>query len=115
MNTSQDATPPVGDLPHFVDGARIEGASQRWGEVFDPASGAVTARVPLASRAETERAIAAAAAAFPKWAGTPPLRRARIMFKFKELIERHADELSALISQEHGKVLSDAKGEIQRG
>jgi malonate-semialdehyde dehydrogenase (acetylating)/methylmalonate-semialdehyde dehydrogenase len=105
----------VRDLTHFIDGKAFPGAGQRWGEVYNPASGAVTARVPLASRSETERAIAAATAAFPKWAGTPPLRRARIMYKFKELIERHADELSALISSEHGKVLSDAKGELTRG
>ena len=102
-------------MAHFIDGAPVAGASGRWSEVFDPACGDVTARVPLASKAETGRAIAAAAAAFPKWAETPPLRRARIMFKFKELIERHADEISALISSEHGKVFSDAKGELTRG
>jgi len=115
MNTPRDAALSVRDLAHFIDGKALPGAGQRWGEVFDPARGAVTARVPLASRAETEQAITAAAAAFPKWAGTPPLRRARIMFKFKELIERHADDLSALISREHGKVLSDARGELTRG
>ena len=103
------------DLTHFIGGAQAAGQSGRWGEVFEPATGAVRARVPLASREEMEQAIAAAQAAFPKWAATPPLRRARILFKFKELIERHADELSALITQEHGKVLSDAKGELTRG
>jgi len=115
MNTPNDAALKVRNLTHFIDGKAFPGAGRRWGEVYNPASGAVTARVPLASRGETEQAIAAAAAAFPKWAGTPPLRRARIMYKFKELIERHADELSALISSEHGKVLSDAKGELTRG
>ena len=98
----------------MVPGAPGENGG-RWNEVFEPATGAVAARVPLASRAVTEQAIAAAAAAFPQWAGTPPLRRARIMFKFKELVERHADEIAALISREHGKVFSDAKGELIRG
>ena len=101
-------------LGHFIGGTVVAGGG-RWNDVFEPATGAVTARVPLASRAETEMAIAAAAAAFPGWAQTPPLRRARIMFKFKELIERHADELAALITREHGKVFSDAKGELTRG
>ena len=98
----------------MVPGAPGENGG-RWNEVFEPATGAVAAHVPLASRAVTEQAIAAAAAAFPQWAGTPPLRRARIMFKFKELVERHADEIAALISREHGKVFSDAKGELIRG
>ena len=98
----------------MVPGAPGENGG-RWNEVFEPATGAVAARVPLASRAVTEQAIAAAAAAFPQWAGMPPLRRARIMFKFKELVERHADEIAALISREHGKVFSDAKGELIRG
>ncbi len=109
-------------LGHFIGGTMVAAEADtdgspcgRWNEVFEPATGAATARVPLASRAETGKAIAAAAAAFPKWAETPPLRRARIMFKFKELIERHADELAALISREHGKVFSDAKGELTRG
>jgi len=114
MNPTPDSN-PVAALGHFIGGVLVAGESGRWGDVFDPASGAVTARAPLASRTETERAIAAAAGAFPKWAETPPLRRARIMFKFKELIERHADEISALISSEHGKVFSDAKGELTRG
>ena len=105
----------VRTLSHFMGGTNVAGESGRWGDVFDPATGIITARVPLANRAETERAIAAAAEAFPKWAETPPLHRARIMFKFKALIERHADELSALISSEHGKVFSDAKGELTRG
>ncbi len=102
-------------LAHFVNGTLVAGESGRWGDVFDPATGDITARVPLASQQETARAIAAAAAAFPKWAETPPLHRARIMFKFKALIEQHADELSTLISSEHGKVFSDAKGELIRG
>ena len=72
-------------------------------------------QVPLASRAEVDSAVAVAKAAFPGWAGMTPLRRARVMFKFKELIERHANELSAIVTSEHGKVLSDALGEVTRG
>ena len=115
MSSTDDADLPAKVLAHFIDGARVPGRSGRWGEVFEPATGAVTARVPLANGDETARAIAAATAAFPQWAETPPLRRARIMFRFKELVERHADELSTLISSEHGKVFSDAKGELMRG
>ncbi len=115
MNSTNDAGLAVKDLSHFVGGAHVMGKSGRWGEVFEPATGAIRARAPLASRDEMEQAIAAAQAAFPKWAATPPLRRARILFKFKELIERHADEISALITHEHGKVFSDAKGELTRG
>jgi malonate-semialdehyde dehydrogenase (acetylating)/methylmalonate-semialdehyde dehydrogenase len=83
--------------------------------VFNPATGRAVRQVALASRATVEDAIAAAAAAFPAWRDTPPLKRARIMFRFKELLEQHADEIVALITEEHGKVLHDALGELQRG
>jgi malonate-semialdehyde dehydrogenase (acetylating)/methylmalonate-semialdehyde dehydrogenase len=102
-------------LQHFINGRSVHDAGQRLGDVFNPASGAVTARVPLASAETTREAIAAAAAALPGWANTPPLRRARVLFKFRELLERHMDELAAIITAEHGKVLADAKGEIIRG
>lgn len=102
-------------LQHFIQGHPVHGASERWGEVFNPATGRLAARVPLASSAETGKAIAAAAAALPGWADTTPLRRARILFKFRELLERHLDELAAIITAEHGKVLADAKGEVIRG
>ena len=83
--------------------------------VYDPATGGVTARVPLASRDEVGAAVSAAAAAFPAWAATTPLNRARVMFRFKALLESHADEIAAAITAEHGKVLSDARGELTRG
>jgi len=83
--------------------------------VFNPTLGVLRGTVALASRAETEAAIASAHAAFPDWAATSPLTRARVMFRFKELVEKHMDELAMLVSSEHGKVLSDAKGSIQRG
>ncbi|MCB1799766.1 MAG: aldehyde dehydrogenase family protein, partial [Gammaproteobacteria bacterium] len=71
-------------LHHYVNGARVAGTSERFGDVFDPATGEVAARVPLASASETARVIDAAAAAFPAWRDTPPLRRAAILFRFKE-------------------------------
>ncbi|HEY5972257.1 MAG TPA: CoA-acylating methylmalonate-semialdehyde dehydrogenase [Pseudoxanthomonas sp.] len=102
-------------LPHFIHGQKVAGDSDRHGEVFDPATGAVSARVPLASANDVKSAVDAAAAAFPAWAETTPLNRARVMFRFKELLERHAGDVAALITSEHGKVLSDARGEVTRG
>jgi len=99
----------------YINGKIISGSSGRYGEVFNPAKGEVTSLVAFASQAEVNEAVAAAAAALPAWAATPPLRRARVLFRFKELLERHADELAILISSEHGKVLSDARGSITRG
>ncbi|HYO27330.1 MAG TPA: aldehyde dehydrogenase family protein, partial [Azonexus sp.] len=102
-------------LEHFINGRQAHDANQRLADIFNPATGAVAARVPLASADTTREAIAAAQAALPGWANTPPLRRARVLFKFRELLERHMDELAAIITAEHGKVLADAKGEIIRG
>ncbi len=103
------------DLQHFVDGKPFQGTSGRWGDVFNPATGEKTRRVALGGAAEVDHAVRAAAAAFPAWAATPPLTRARVMFKLKELLEREAGALAALITNEHGKVLSDALGEVTRG
>jgi malonate-semialdehyde dehydrogenase (acetylating) / methylmalonate-semialdehyde dehydrogenase len=102
-------------IHHFVNGQLTAGNSARHADVFNPASGEQTATVDLASSDETRAAIAAAQAAFPAWAAMTPLRRARVMFRFKELLEQHADELVELITGEHGKVLSDARGELTRG
>lgn len=102
-------------LGHFVNGAQITGTSGRQADVYNPATGAVTTRVALASRGETEQAIAAAQAAFPGWAAVTPVNRARVLFRFKALCEQHADELTALLTREHGKVLADAAGELTRG
>jgi malonate-semialdehyde dehydrogenase (acetylating)/methylmalonate-semialdehyde dehydrogenase len=90
-------------------------ASTRQSDIFDPNSGNVQARVDLGSAAVLDAAVDAALAAQPAWAATNPQRRARVMFKFKELVEAHIDELAALLSSEHGKVQADAKGDIQRG
>ena len=103
------------EIGHFIGGKAVAGTSGRFGDVFNPAAGEVTARVALADAAEVNKAATAAAAAWPAWAATPPLRRARVMFKLKELLERDRREFSAIITAEHGKVLSDADGEVQRG
>jgi len=103
-------------IPHMVAGKPVDGrVDGRFADVFNPATGAVTARVPLASKAEVENAISVAQAAFPAWAATTPLNRARVLFKFKALLEAHGDELVAAITAEHGKVLADARGELTRG
>lgn len=99
---------------HFIGGKYVADA-ERTQDVFNPAIGAPEKEVALASKATVESAIAAAAEAYPAWRNTPPLKRARVMFKFKELLERHADEIVALITAEHGKVSNDAMGEFQRG
>jgi malonate-semialdehyde dehydrogenase (acetylating)/methylmalonate-semialdehyde dehydrogenase len=102
-------------LSHFISGTCVAGRSGRCGEVFDPATGVATKHVPFASTAEVNSAVEAAAKAFPAWAAQPPLRRARVLFRFLELLDRDKDRLAALITSEHGKVFSDAKGEVQRG
>lgn len=102
-------------IGHFIHGKNVPGSGGRFGDVYDPATGKVTGRVSFAGTREVEEAVSAAAAAFPAWAATPPLRRARVLFRFKELLEKHADELAALITAEHGKVLSDARGSLTRG
>jgi malonate-semialdehyde dehydrogenase (acetylating)/methylmalonate-semialdehyde dehydrogenase len=102
-------------IPHFVGGRAVEGASGRFGDVFDPNTGKVQAKVALASASELDAAIANAKAAQPAWAATNPQRRARVMFEFKRLLEVHMDELAELLSSEHGKVVADSKGDIMRG
>jgi malonate-semialdehyde dehydrogenase (acetylating)/methylmalonate-semialdehyde dehydrogenase len=103
------------EIGHFISGRAVAGQSGRTADVFNPATGEITGRVALASAAEVNEVVAIANAAWPAWAAMPPLRRARVMFKFKELLERDRRDLAALITAEHGKVLSDAEGEVQRG
>src|SRR6188508_3617664 len=103
------------EIGHFVGGKEIKGASGRSGDVFNPNTGEVQAKVALAGKAEVEAAIANAQAAFPAWAATNPQRRARVMFRFLELIQAEYDDLARLLSSEHGKIFADAKGDIQRG
>ena len=102
-------------LQHYINGQRVDGQSGRFGDVYNPALGEIKAKVPLANPTELKQAVAAAKAAFPAWAAATPLRRARVMSKFKELLENNADELAAIISSEHGKVHDDALGEVTRG
>ena len=101
-------------IPFFIGGHDVAGKG-RTAPVFNPATGEQTASVSLASTAEVNEAITVAKKAFPAWASTPPLRRARILNKFLRILDERTDELAAVITSEHGKVLSDAKGEIQRG
>jgi len=102
-------------LYHFIDGQRVPGESNRFGEVFDPARGEVAARAPYASSHEVRKAVQAAKAAFPAWAATPPAQRARVLFRYRELLDSHKDELARIVSSEHGKTLDDARGSVQRG
>ncbi|OGB13317.1 MAG: methylmalonate-semialdehyde dehydrogenase (acylating) [Burkholderiales bacterium RIFCSPLOWO2_12_67_14] len=102
-------------ITHYIAGACAAGTSPRAQDVFNPATGAVTGRVALASAADVDTAVAAAQAAFPAWSDTPPIRRARVMFKFLELVNQHKDTLAQMITAEHGKVFTDAQGEVARG
>ena len=105
----------LNDITHWIDGQRAGGSPGRTAEVFNPATGEVTGLARLADAATVDAAVQSGLHAFPAWAETPALRRARVMFKFKELVERHHDELAALITREHGKVFEDARGEVVRG
>ncbi len=105
----------VRELSHYVDGQRVEGTSGRFSDVYDPCTGEVRARLPLASADEVRNAIASAEKAQLEWGAMNPQRRGRILLKFVDLVNEHLDELAALLSSEHGKTLPDAKGDIQRG
>ena len=103
------------DVGHWISGEVVAGTSGRFGDIFNPSVGEQSGRVAFASAAEVDAAVQAAREALPKWAATTPLRRARIMFRLKDLLEQHIDELADLVSSEHGKTLADAKGEVVRG
>ena len=100
---------------HFISGAHKAGSDTRTGDIFDPGTGQVQAQVCMGTPADLDEAVQAALAAQPEWAATNPQRRARVMFRFKELLEANMDELAELLSSEHGKVIADSKGDIQRG
>src|SRR5579862_1735395 len=119
-NTAADgaAAPPRTELPvvsHWIDGAEHRSASSRDAPVYDPALGAETKRVALANRVDVDAAVASAKSAFPAWRDVSLARRQAILFKFRELLEARKGELAEIITCEHGKVLSDALGEITRG
>lgn len=103
------------DIAHFVNGQTLVGASGRFGDVFNPNTGEVQARVQFVTDAELDAAVQVAAKAQVGWAQTNPQRRARVMFEFKRLIERDMNTLAEILSSEHGKVIADSKGDIQRG
>jgi malonate-semialdehyde dehydrogenase (acetylating)/methylmalonate-semialdehyde dehydrogenase len=103
------------EIQHYVNGKAVAGMSGRFADVYDPNTGRIQARVALASAAEVDAAVQAAAKAQTGWAQMNPQRRARVMFAWKALIEANMDELAALLSSEHGKVVADAKGDVQRG
>lgn len=103
------------DIGHFIAGERVAGTSGVFGPIFDPATGEETGRVAFASPAEVDTAVRAAKAAQPAWAEVSVVRRMRVMFKLKELLEKNVDRLARLVTEEHGKTLEDAKGSVQRG
>ena len=103
------------ELHHFIGGKKVPGGSGRYGDIYNPATGQVTKQVPLASKAETEQAIAVAQEAFPGWAATPAGKRAQVMFAFRDLLISNMDRLAEAVSSEHGKTLDDARGSITRG
>jgi malonate-semialdehyde dehydrogenase (acetylating)/methylmalonate-semialdehyde dehydrogenase len=105
----------VREINHWIDGRAVPGTSGRSSDVYNPATGRVQAKVPLANASELDAAVQAAQKAYPEWAAQPPLRRARVLFRFRELFEQHLEEFAAIITSEHGKVLSDARGEATRG
>ena len=102
-------------IEHFIDGKKYSGNSKRFSTVYNPATGEETAKVKLGSLEDLNKAVQNAQEAFLNWSNTPPLQRARVMFKFKDLIEKNEDELTKIIVSEHGKVYEDAKGSLTRG
>ena len=102
-------------ITHFINGAKVDTASGRYGDVFNPALGEPVARVALGTAEEVDAAVRAAEAAFPAWSNTPPLTRARVLFKYLELCHQHTEEFAAMLTREHGKTFADAKGEVARG
>ncbi|WP_016833814.1 CoA-acylating methylmalonate-semialdehyde dehydrogenase [Herbaspirillum lusitanum] len=102
-------------IAHYIGGQRVDTRSGRYADVFNPALGVAVARVALGTAEEVNDAVATAVAAFPAWSNTPPLTRARVLFKFLNLIQQHADDFAAILTREHGKTFSDAQGEVARG
>lgn len=115
MAEKAEAINPIRTVSNWIDGERRTSASERFGRVYNSATGTQCAEVVMSSEADVAAAVAAAEAAFPGWSRTPVLKRAQVMFRLKELIERDRKKIAALITEEHGKVLSDAAGSVQRG
>ena len=113
--SSHGVAASVASVPFWIDGRRATSQSSRSGNITNAATGQVVRTVPFANRADVDAAVKAAVAVFPAWRSTPPLRRARILTRFRELMERHQKELAQIVSEEHGKVFLDAMGSVQRG
>jgi malonate-semialdehyde dehydrogenase (acetylating) / methylmalonate-semialdehyde dehydrogenase len=113
--TTQGTSNMLDTITHFIDGAQVDTASGRYADVFNPALGEPCARVALGTADDVAAAVAAASAAFPAWAATPPLARARVLMKFLQLCQQHTDEFAAMLTREHGKTFEDARGEVARG
>jgi malonate-semialdehyde dehydrogenase (acetylating)/methylmalonate-semialdehyde dehydrogenase len=107
--------PQFDTITHFINGAPVDSASGRHADVFNPALGVAVARVALGTAQDVDTAVKAAAAAFPSWSATPPLTRARVLFKYLQLCQQHLDEFATLLTREHGKTFADAQGEVARG
>ncbi len=105
----------LASIGHWIGGKLTGIDASRRGDVYNPATGKITGQVALGTSADVDAAVQAARAAFPAWADTPPIRRARVMFRFLELLNAHKDELARAITLEHGKVFTDAQGEVTRG
>ncbi|HUR91007.1 MAG TPA: CoA-acylating methylmalonate-semialdehyde dehydrogenase [Ramlibacter sp.] len=115
MNAPDKISTSAASIDHWISGKVAAGRSGRAADVFNPATGTITGRVALANAAEVDAAVQSARAAFPAWADTPPIRRARVMFKFLELLNKRRDDLARAVTAEHGKVFTDAQGEVTRG
>ena len=115
MSAQAERAATLPTLHHWIGGERVAAAGGAFGDVYNPATGELSARVPLADAATAVAAVEAAHSALHGWAATPPLQRARVMFRFRDLIDRNADKLARLISAEHGKLHDDALGEVTRG
>ncbi|NRR31778.1 CoA-acylating methylmalonate-semialdehyde dehydrogenase [Oxalobacteraceae bacterium] len=102
-------------ITHFINGVNVDTSSGRYADVFNPALGEPVAQVALGTAEEVDSAVKAAAAAFPAWAATPPLTRARVLFRYLQLCQQHTDEFAAMLTREHGKTFADAQGEVGRG
>ena len=102
-------------IEHFIDGKKTKGSSKKTYKVYNPATGEEISEVNLASKSDVDLAVEKAKKAFVDWSKKPPAQRARVIFKFKELIEKNSDEIAKLIVLEHGKVYEDAKGSLTRG
>jgi malonate-semialdehyde dehydrogenase (acetylating) / methylmalonate-semialdehyde dehydrogenase len=111
---SSVAAPPLTKVPNFINGQWRESSASEWQDVINPATGDAIARVPLTDVAEVSKAIEAAAAAYPAWRRTPPEDRIQPLFKLKNLLEEHIDDLSRIITQENGKTFGEAKAELRR-